>query len=57
MSIMAKTRKARSSSKKGTRKASSWNQLVMKVFKELRAKNKKASFSDALREASKRKRD
>ena len=56
MNIMAKTRKARSS-KKGTRKASSWNQLVMKVFKELRAKNKKASFSDALREASKRKRD
>jgi len=50
---MAKTR--RSSRKKGTRKLSSWNMLVMKTFKELKAKNKNASFSDALKEASKRK--
>ena len=51
---MAKTRRARSG-KKGTRKLSSWNLLVMKVFKEMKAKNKNASFSDALKEASKRK--
>jgi hypothetical protein len=50
---MAKTR--RSSKRKGTRKLSSWNLLVMKVFKEMKAKNKNASFSDALKEASKRK--
>ena len=51
---MAKTRRARSG-RKGTRKLSSWNLLVMKVFKEMKAKNKNASFSDALKEASKRK--
>lgn len=50
---MAKTRRSRG--KKGTRKLSSWNLLVMKVFKEMKAKDKKASFSDALKEASKRK--
>jgi hypothetical protein len=50
---MAKTR--RSSKRKGTRKLSSWNLLVMKVFKEMKAKNKNASFSDALKEASRRK--
>ena len=50
---MAKTRRSRG--KKGTRKLSSWNMLVMKTFKELKAKNKNASFSDALKEASKRK--
>ena len=50
---MAKTRRSRG--KKGTRKLSSWNLLVMKTFKEMKAKNKNASFSDALKEASKRK--
>ena len=50
---MAKTRRMRS--KKGTRKLSSWNLLVMKTFKEMKAKNKSATFSDALKEASKRK--
>jgi hypothetical protein len=50
---MAKTRRSRG--KKGTRKLSSWNLLVMKTFKELKAKNKDASFSDALKEASRRK--
>jgi hypothetical protein len=50
---MAKTRRMKA--KKGTRKLSSWNLLVMKTFKEMKAKNKNASFSDALKEASKRK--
>ena len=50
---MAKTRRSRG--RKGTRKLSSWNLLVMKTFMELKAKNKNASFSDALKEASKRK--
>jgi len=50
---MAKTR--RSSKRKGTRKLSSWNILVMKVYKEMKAKDKTVSFSDALKEASKRK--
>ena len=52
---MAKTRRA--SKRKGTRKLSKWNVLVMKVYREMKAKDKKVSFSDALKEASKRKRD
>jgi hypothetical protein len=53
---MAKTRRAqRRGSRKGSRKASPWNKLVMQVYKELKAKNKAASFSDALKEASRRK--
>jgi hypothetical protein len=52
---MAKTRRMKGGAKKGTRKLSSWNLLVMKTFKEMKKKDKKASFSDALKEASKRK--
>ena len=48
------TRKHKKSGRK-TRKASPWNKLVMKVFREMRAKNKGASFSDALKAAAKRK--
>ena len=51
---MAKTRRARSG-KKGTRKLSSWNLLVMKVFKEMKAKNKDTKLGDAMRECSRRK--
>lgn len=47
---MAKTRRSRG--RKGTRKLSSWNLLVMKTFKMMKAKDKRASFSDALKEAS-----
>ncbi len=47
--------KATKKSKKGTRKMSSWNKLVMEVYKEMKAANKNVSFSDALKEASKRK--
>ena len=39
----------------GKRKASPWNKMVKKVFEEMRRKNKDASFGDALKEASRRK--
>ena len=39
----------------GKRKASPWNKFVKKIFGELRRKDKDATFSDALKEASKRK--
>ena len=40
---------------KGSRKASPWNKLVMKVYNEMKKKNSSVSFSDALKAASKRK--
>jgi len=55
---MAKTRRARGSAsktRKAKRKPSAWNMLVMKVYKEMKAKDKNVSFGDALKEASKRK--
>jgi hypothetical protein len=39
----------------GKRKPSSWNKFVKKIFGEMRRKDKDATFSDALKEASKRK--
>jgi hypothetical protein len=39
----------------GKRKASPWNKFVKKIFGEMRRKDKDASFSDALKEASRRK--
>lgn len=41
----------------GKRKLSPWNILVKKVFQEMKRKNKDASFGDALKAASKRKRE
>ena len=56
---MAGTRRSKSSSKKGTRKGkrapSKWNLHVMKVYKEMKSKDKNVSFGDALKEASRRK--
>ena len=62
---MAKTRRAsrtrkasRKASRKqegGKRKASSWNKAVKRVLEEMRRKDRNASFGDALKEASKRK--
>ena len=57
---MAKTRKNRATSRKtrkvgGARKKSDWNMLVKRTFDEMRKKDRKASFSDALKEASRRK--
>ena len=50
---MAKTRRSRG--KKGTRKLSSWNLLVMKTFKEMKAKNPSVKLGDAMKAASRRK--
>jgi hypothetical protein len=45
--------------RKGTRKlskgASDWNKSVMKVYAEMKKKDKDTKFGDALKEASKRK--
>lgn len=61
---MSNTRKADRKSKKNTRKQSGgkraltpWNQLVKRVFEEMRRKDRSATFSDALKEASKRKKE
>jgi hypothetical protein len=60
---MANTRKADRKSK-GTRKQSGgkraltpWNKLVKRVFEEMRRKDPRATFSDALKAASKRKKE
>ena len=50
-----KTRKNNMSG--GKRKASPWNKFVKKIFSEMRRKDKDASFGDALKEASKRKKE
>ena len=62
---MANTRKmnrkaSRKASKKtrkqdGGRRKSAWNIAVKRVFDEMRRKDRKASFGDALKEASRRK--
>ena len=41
--------------RKQSKGASSWVQSVMRVFKELKAKNPATKFGEALKEASKRK--
>ncbi len=38
----------------GKRKMSSWNKTVKRVYEEMKRKNRNASFSDALKEASRR---
>ncbi len=49
-------RKAQSGGRRKTRKASPWNMFVKKIFQEMKKKQgKKASFSAALKEASRRK--
>ncbi len=53
-----KDRKSRRSTRKmdgGKRKASAWNTLVKRTFEEMRRKDRKASFGDALKEAARRK--
>jgi len=57
---MAGTRKSKSARKvtrKGKRAPSEWNKLVMKVYTELKKKDKNASFKDALVEAASRKKN
>lgn len=56
---MASTRRAQRGGKKTRKlgkKASSWNKLVMEVYRELKKKNSKTKLGDAMREAAKRKR-
>ena len=50
-----KERKTRKQTGGKTRKASPWNKAVKRVYEELKRKDRKASFGDALKEASKRK--
>lgn len=59
---MAKTRRAsrkgsRKAGRKGSRKASPWNQAVKRVYQEMKRKDRNASFGDALKEASRRKKN
>lgn len=49
-----KTRRAHRGGKK-TRKASPWNKAVKRVYEEMKRKDRNASFGDALKEASRRK--
>jgi hypothetical protein len=50
-----KSRKERKSRKSGGRRMSDWNKMVKRVYDEMRRKDRKASFGDALKEASRRK--
>ncbi len=56
-----KSRKSRRSERKsrkqsgGKRAASSWNKAVKRVYEEMKRKDRNASFGDALKEASRRK--
>jgi hypothetical protein len=52
-----KSRKAPASRKQSSAKRapSSWNKAVKRVFEEMRRKDRNASFGDALKEASRRK--
>ena len=52
------TRKAQRGGKKTRKlgkKMSSWNKLVMEVYRELKKKNKDTKLGDAMKEAKKRK--
>lgn len=51
----AKLNGGKRKTRKQSKGASSWVQSVMRVFKELKAKNPATKFRDALKEASKRK--
>lgn len=53
---MAKTHKARHG-KKGTRKASPWTKFVKKIYTEMKKKNKNVKLGDAMKEASRRKKE
>ena len=52
----ASSRKASCRTMKGGKRApSEWNKMVKRVYDEMKRKDRTASFSDALKEASKRK--
>jgi hypothetical protein len=48
---------SRKASRKSSRKGSDWNQAVMRVYKELKSKNPNTKLGEAMREASKRKKN
>ena len=52
---MAKTRKTSRKGSRKSRKASPWNMAVKRVYNEMKRKDRNASFGDALKEASRRK--
>ena len=43
--------------RKGTRKLSPWNKFVKKIYHQMKGQNKKTTFGQALKEASKRKKE
>lgn len=47
--------KRRKSTRKMSKGADAWREGVMRVYKEMKAKNANTKFGDALKEASKRK--
>lgn len=49
------TRKANRKQEGGKRAMTPWNRLVKRTFDEMRRKDRRASFGDALKEASRRK--
>jgi hypothetical protein len=49
------SRKVTRKQKGGKRAMTPWNKLVKRTFDEMRRKDRSASFSDALKEASRRK--
>jgi hypothetical protein len=53
---MAKTRKSKSG-RKGTRKATPWTKFVKKIYTEMKKKNKNVKLGDAMKEASRRKKE
>ena len=55
MATRRASRKSKGTRKAGKRALSPWNKLVMKVYKEMKAKDKSIKFGDALKAASKRK--
>jgi len=58
MAKRAGTRKgSRKAGSRKTRKASSWNQAVMRVYNEMKRKDRATKFGDALKEASRRKKN
>jgi len=57
---MAKTRRVNRKGKKGTRKGrkgSDWSAAVKRVYGELKRKNPNAKLGDAMKEASRRKKN
>jgi len=43
--------------KRRSRKLSPWNKFVQKIYKEMKGQNKSATFGEALKAASKRKKE